>query len=415
MRDAYRSHAPRRRGLTLMELLLVVSIMILLTGLAIPALGPAMRGREIREAARSLTAYLTQAQTRAIETGRPVGVAIERSPVDANAGVRAYMTETPPPFSGLTVSSRVEIIYNDGSRQTTGGAGYYLNYFYEEGERVPSPAGLLRPGDLIRFNNRPELFQIQYPGAVPGDGVLDDRGFFVSTNRSLRWRIVPLTEQQPRTLPVNLPLVSGNNVLPRARLPYQILRQPLRTAAEPLQFGPGTVIDLSASGFAGADWSFFSEERMMAAKLRTQSQFTDMVSADNIDASDVSSQAEVNTDVVITFQPDGSLGAVYRGGVLSAPRGSPLYLLLGELAKTGGEGGNGDLVYAQPNRDLEDPLYNIQDVDSRWVKIEPGSGSMIVSETLVDVLTPGPWTNVNALTVATCRQLAREGRGVGGR
>ena len=96
-----RAVAARRRAMTLVELLVVVAIMLMLAAVAIPAMRPSMEGRKTREAARAINVYLSSARNRAIESGRPVGVQIERD-IASNlslAGVTLYQVEVPLPYS----------------------------------------------------------------------------------------------------------------------------------------------------------------------------------------------------------------------------------------------------------------------------------------------------------------------------
>ena len=65
-----------RSGLTLVELMVVVVILVILVGVVLPLAQPALKGREIREAARQVNTMFASARARAAATGRPVGVAI---------------------------------------------------------------------------------------------------------------------------------------------------------------------------------------------------------------------------------------------------------------------------------------------------------------------------------------------------
>ena len=65
---------PSSRGFTLIEMLIVITIMLILVGAAATAMRPATEGRRIREAARAINVYLSSARNRAMETGRPCGV-----------------------------------------------------------------------------------------------------------------------------------------------------------------------------------------------------------------------------------------------------------------------------------------------------------------------------------------------------
>src|SRR6476646_3717471 len=68
----------RPRGMTLIELLVVIVILTTIVAAAIPLISPSNDDRRLREAARGLNTYITGAQTRAIATNRPWGVAFKR-------------------------------------------------------------------------------------------------------------------------------------------------------------------------------------------------------------------------------------------------------------------------------------------------------------------------------------------------
>lgn len=66
------------RAFTLIEMLIVISIMMILAVAAANMMGPSMDGRRVREAARALNVYLSSARNRAMEIGRPCGVTLRR-------------------------------------------------------------------------------------------------------------------------------------------------------------------------------------------------------------------------------------------------------------------------------------------------------------------------------------------------
>src|SRR6186997_3247429 len=65
-------------GMTLIELLVVIVILTTIVGAAIPLMSPSNDDRRLREAARALNTYIIGAQTRAIATKRPYGIALKR-------------------------------------------------------------------------------------------------------------------------------------------------------------------------------------------------------------------------------------------------------------------------------------------------------------------------------------------------
>ncbi len=88
-----------RRGVTLLELLVVLLILLMVTAASVPIIAPALRNRQVREASRLLSAYLGAAKARAVQTGRPVGIKIERFNGQPYA-LTVSQVEVPPPYMG---------------------------------------------------------------------------------------------------------------------------------------------------------------------------------------------------------------------------------------------------------------------------------------------------------------------------
>ncbi|MGQ9823348.1 MAG: pilus assembly FimT family protein, partial [Thermogutta sp.] len=99
----------RRCGLTLLELLVVITIMLILLAVMLPRLRPMMEQRRMREAARTVSVFFGAARSRAMETGRPVGVAIERLKIQPDAAVTLRMVEEPPLYAGDVIGARVRV------------------------------------------------------------------------------------------------------------------------------------------------------------------------------------------------------------------------------------------------------------------------------------------------------------------
>src|SRR5215213_10229850 len=100
------------RGMTLVELLVVIVILTTIVGAAIPLMSPSNDDRRLREAARTLNTYITGAQTRAIATKRPYGVAFKRLSQDTKRlednGVclEVFYVEQQAPYAGFDANSR---------------------------------------------------------------------------------------------------------------------------------------------------------------------------------------------------------------------------------------------------------------------------------------------------------------------
>ena len=96
------------RGVTLLELLVVMLILLMVTAAAIPIIAPAMQNRQMRESTRLVTSFMGAAKARAVQSGRPVGVVIERFNGQPFA-LQMSQVEVPPPYSGDIIGARLEV------------------------------------------------------------------------------------------------------------------------------------------------------------------------------------------------------------------------------------------------------------------------------------------------------------------
>src|SRR5688500_8118243 len=101
-----------RPGLTLIELLVTIVIMVTVLAGVLPLVSPNNNSRKIREASRQLNTFLAQAQAQAARDGRPVGVAFREFANGASRSgmaLEAYTIAVPPPYAGFSDSSRVVV------------------------------------------------------------------------------------------------------------------------------------------------------------------------------------------------------------------------------------------------------------------------------------------------------------------
>jgi type II secretory pathway pseudopilin PulG len=216
--------------MTLVELLIVITVMTILIGIALPVMKTSLESSRLREASRMLNTQFSVARAIALETGRPAGVwlAVEALPGTSPAVVyatRAFLAETPPPYSGDFVGATATV--NAGSSQT-GIYDYYTATFapaMSSGLVGTSP--LVNAYDEIRFGYKGPSYTITQitPGAT-----------YTMTFRGEHGR-----DPAP----------------PATTVPYQILRRPERSSASPLELPKGVVVDLMRSGYGltGTDFS----------------------------------------------------------------------------------------------------------------------------------------------------------------
>ncbi len=334
----------RRPGVTLIEMLIVISIMLLLTAMAVPMVRLILVRRPIREAARSVSDYFASAQIRARETGRPAGVWIERFGSQPQSAFTLFQAEVPPPYGGSLADSAALSLAFDTTVSSTTFIVILLARFNADDVWRQLPAMAKRKA-------------IKFRSTTKGPGTPSR----VSPSRPFNWI--------PATARYGVALVRPHNGLPvqsSPYLPYQIIRQPMRSAVRPLQLPSTTVIDLYASG-----------------------------------GSSVSFEANATTDrrdIVIMFSPNGgidSAGYFDASGYTSlALTAEPIYLLIGQRGQIPGNY-PGDSGY--PASLADDGRLNWQDLNNLWVTVFPRNGLVTVAE------------NASAGTIADARLYAQRG------
>lgn len=386
-----------RRGMTLIELLVVVFIILAVSAAIVPVIAPTAAGRRQREAARTVSTFLSSARSNAIESGRPAGVWLQG--IDGERGTVLTLShcEVPPAFAGFTVGAKVatEIrqFDHDGNIATP-----EVDRTYVVGITSPAPIGMIRVGDLISLRHGSAVFLI-------ADGVIDDRGtiddtMFIAEERFLTeptsanpWRL----EQVLTTAPAAIP--TGNYA-------FEIIRQPRKSAASSVELPPGTAIDL-----------YYSGDDISSLLPRDQNLQNYYFGTDTaLDSTSTSGLLGHNEPVIILFAANGTPDSVFRLTVDDNTMNAfdhlywsgtaftrPLYLLVGKSEKADGA--------SDPTLPPEDDLSsNLVDLDNYWVSVNPLTGS--ISTDPVGTVIPGSsvWG-----TVQQSRQFAIEKLGIGGR
>ena len=104
-----RASSALRRGVTLVELLVVILIMLMITAITIPVIAPAVKNRDVREAARMIDVFINGARTRATQYNKNYGVMIERMPGQPNGAVALSYCEQPDDYAGDYAQSRIRM------------------------------------------------------------------------------------------------------------------------------------------------------------------------------------------------------------------------------------------------------------------------------------------------------------------
>ena len=301
-------HPARRAGMTLMELLIVIFLVGLITAITIPVLNPQAAPKRIREGARLVGGAFGIARARAVSEGRSVGVWLERQPSPRDSACfKLFFAEQPQTYSGENLNSTVTV-NSSGNATFTG-----IN-----GARIQN-------GDLLQINYQAHLYTVTKVS-----------GFTYSTTS--------------KTSP------TGKAAAVAVGVPFQIFRQPIRSAEKPIQLPNGIAIDLAASGFTGS-----------------------------------SADATGTNPLIIMFSPGGAMSTVYNltGTATKVPTDT-LFLLVGR---------SDGLIKEYPG----DATNNLGDPGSIWVAVGNQTGMVSTVE------------NNGSTDVNTARSFALNRSSMGGR
>jgi prepilin-type N-terminal cleavage/methylation domain-containing protein len=204
-----------RRGMTLVELLVVVAILGLLAVTVLPTLSTSADARRSREATRTVSSYIAKAQSRAI--GRPewAGLWLTQPPSNplAHFSIDLYMAEVPSLFRGDTPSSVVR-----GSPNPSGSAFVLTSSL--DGTTVFGTTG-----DLVRFDGQLPWYEYVNPTTIRLRNSGGDNVNQTTLNTPWPASAVPHT--------------------------FEVLRQPIRSGS-PITLADGRCVDLRWSGCGGS-------------------------------------------------------------------------------------------------------------------------------------------------------------------
>lgn len=355
-----------RRGLTLIELLITIVIMVTVLAGALPLLSPNNNSRKIREASRQLSSLLSQAQAQAARDGRPVGVAFRETGTQAphsGMALEAYMIAEPPPFTGFSEHSRVTVnphqdkLTYGGNANGNGGTMFaprYTGYpiwqliFSLYGVEDQIPPRMLRNGDVLNIGGNVFL-------------IVDDGGSTEGAHQ-----IDPLTGYvMPTSRMIAIWLNSNGQQIPPGAKGYSFARQPVNTSDQPLQFPRGIGVDLAASGADG---------------LNVPDQFDEVLP--------IASSKTTPLTVGVMFSPNGSLDRLYVDGVRKDGV-EQIYFLMGLFENGNSEAQDpADYDFTVGTSITDDELaqrrarINWLNPDSRWVTVNR-AGRIITTDNYV--------------------------------
>ncbi|EMI42573.1 Tfp pilus assembly protein FimT/FimU [Rhodopirellula sp. SWK7] len=323
------------RGFTLVELLVVLTIFLLVSAIALPTFRTLISDQKVSQSSRTIVAYLDEARSRAISEGRFVGVRIERFDTIAAvnfqtaAGVRLRQLMGVPPYTGEAADAKVKFIY-----PTPGATTATLEF-----------TGVHNQMLVLYTDSNSALYNNDYSAPIKNGDLIELPGgrYFRLTFTGYN----STTDTVSATIDLNSPL-SGSNTFPvihqpvdNASVSYRIHRSPAVSTSKSLTFPRGIVIDTTYSGI-GIDGNHFAPQG-----------------------------SAPNQPIDIVFGPDGrvetaSLDAL---GNRTIPSGL-IFLCVGDS-----DGVQPATPFNAANRDPA----NLMTSDSTWIVINPTTGRSVVA------------------------------------
>lgn len=377
----------RLKGMTLIELLIVIAIIVLLASVTLPSLKTILKDRKTSSAATQIRAYLESAKARGIAKNRDVAVVIERMPLEPledeaskyihrNTAVRLSMADVLPPYRGdlnysvVNLSAAPSSIagYNPQPPPPLGQPAPWLNEITIDLNANPTARYFLNLGDEIAFDDQSHRFEIVQITPFPIQASDTSATIVI-------WNQPPYNNPPPSrkgTMPIHpvVPLVAGDHR-------FRIYSKPRRLFSKTLDLPKGTCIDLSLSG-VGPNGRGFSTEMIHDVP--------------NLDAPATPQPAAFFKPIYVVFNSRGTVSCLYgnAAGASTMDRYLPLgniYLMVGRTDQVFRFANAGD-----PTQDLSnlsngvspnDPfINNLADSSAYWVKIAPNSGQISTAPNL---------------------------------
>ena len=302
----------RCAGVTLVELLVVITILGILSVAILPNIAGTIDSRRSREAKRGLSTFVARAQSRAFGAKEPKGFQIQPLSGNAAAAIDFFVADVPSAYGGELTSSKVTALDlpNENSRKR-------LQFSdVDTDSRVRATNGFCTVGDSIQFAGAGPYFKF-----MPGPPHLVS--MWLENNQN----------------PFNTKLPASG-----VALPFRIRRQPTRSSTSVFQLTRGAALDLS--------WC------MLGSQL-----FSSFESWDN----------NSTAPITILFDAGGRPSQLVHSNGTRHAIGEPIFLLLGLAELCGNSATN--VPDANVTDDPEDRTgANWQYVDATWLYIDHQSG-----------------------------------------
>ena len=323
----------RRAGMTLVELLVVITILGLLAVTVLPSLATSAESRRTRETTRMVSSFISKAQGRAIGRQEWSGLKLVATNTTTSlAAIDLFLADVPDAYRGDTTSAALTISGTPSSTMATA---------------VPANAGDIsfsgsvgiQPGDPIRFDGRGTLYEISSAGTT---GIVF----------KLRGNAANAKEDFSQS--------AHNTPWPALNVPhtFEIYRQP-QPSGLPLTLAGGRAIDLYWSGFGPPQSNGLTGTYLL---------FSIPNPNDN-------PLPTLGQSVSIIFDSTGRLRQLVIGatGATRYTVTGPVFLLIGRADRAG-------QAYGTLNTNDDSLGANWQYPDSYWIAIDPLTGLVRTSE-----------------------------------
>jgi prepilin-type N-terminal cleavage/methylation domain-containing protein len=267
----HRDH--RLAGMTLVELLVVVTIFGILAVTVLPNIANTADDRRTRESVRVITSYVAKAQSRAIGRQQWAGFTMVPPNATSTSAIDLFLADVPEPYRGDSLTASVTVAPSTATEQTLAFTDAFL-----------AGVSAVAAGDLIRFDCRGAWYELRV-GTSATTCVQRSKGIDALAGQN------EFNTPWPAAAP--------------AKHTFEILRQPTRSGS-PQSLGDGRCIDLYWSGHGSAATY----------------------------ASAMFGSAAAGTSATVLFDGSGCVRQLSLGTSRFAPRG-PVMLLVGQSIRAG--------------------------------------------------------------------------------
>ena len=214
------------RGFTLVELLISISIVLVLSAVALPTFRSLLGDQKLSRSARSVAAFLDVARNRAIAEGRVAGVRLEPLDGFSDACIRLRQLTGVPAYRGEAADATVALSGSGATRTLTfdNTTGDHQLLTLADNSGAANSSAPFRNGDLIEIKSG-----VTFPME------------FLTVNATTIIARIDLTAPNGGISPISGIPTSGV-------FPYRIYRQPSPSTSQTIDLARGVAIDLSVSG-----------------------------------------------------------------------------------------------------------------------------------------------------------------------